>query len=212
MKDQLQNVRSDYQKHSLDINRTDENPFKQFESWLEDYKTLHPDDFNCMVLSTVDKNCRPSSRIVLLKGFNDSGLDFYTNYDSKKGRDMEANPIVALNFFWPERERQIRIEGKVVKLSSEESTEYYQSRPRLSQLGAWASDQSKVIESREVLEDKMKKLEEQYGDEIPRPENWGGYRVIPDYFEFWQGRASRLHDRITYKLSGSSWERSRLSP
>jgi pyridoxamine 5'-phosphate oxidase len=169
---------------------------------------------NAMHLSTVDGSGRPSGRIVLLRGLDAGGFVFFTNYESKKGKQLLENPFVALTFFWPELERQVRIEGKIEKISANESDEYFFSRPRGNRLGAWASPQSQVIGSREELDRLTALLEAQYpGDTpIPRPAHWGGYRVVPELIEFWQGRASRLHDRIQYKQLPSGWMIERLAP
>ncbi|MEO1383062.1 MAG: pyridoxamine 5'-phosphate oxidase, partial [Bacteroidota bacterium] len=168
---------------------------------------------NAMSLATVHQG-RPSVRIVLLKGFNDEGFVFYTNYESKKAQEMAQNYQVALTFFWPELERQIRIEGKVAKVSEAESNAYYQSRGRGSRIGAWASPQSQVIEDRNILEARVEEFTAKFeGQEtFPKPEYWGGYRVEPDYIEFWQGRKSRLHDRITYTLTEGAWIIQRIAP
>ncbi len=188
-------------------------PFKQFGTWFDEaFETITVVP-NAMILSTSNQNGRPSSRVVLLKGFSEKGFVFFTNYGSRKGNDIERNPFAALLFFWGELERQVRIEGRVEKISHKESSEYFVTRPRLSQIGALASAQSKVIKKRSELEDAFHKLDKVYeGKEIPMPENWGGYIVIPEYFEFWQGRQSRLHDRICYRQSAGVWEIERLSP
>jgi pyridoxamine 5'-phosphate oxidase len=170
-------------------------------------------DANAMTLSTVDADCRPSSRVVLLRGFDTSGFTFFTNYESKKGHDLAANPNAVLHFFWPELERQVNIRGSAAKISHEESEAYFKSRPVESRIGAWASNQSSVLESRDELEKRVEELRAKFGgDDIPLPPFWGGFRVTPDRFEFWQGRSSRLHDRICYELKENNWEISRLSP
>jgi pyridoxamine 5'-phosphate oxidase len=166
-----------------------------------------------MMLSTADVNGNPSARIVLLKEIDDSGFVFYTNYGSRKGKDLKENPKAALTFFWDELLRQIRIEGRIEKISKETSKKYFSSRPRESQIGAWVSAQSSVIPNREILENKFDELEEKFGnEEIPLPHFWGGYRVIPNYFEFWQGRENRLHDRICYKKENDEWKIFRIAP
>jgi pyridoxamine 5'-phosphate oxidase len=166
-----------------------------------------------MMLSTADVNGNPSARIVLLKEIDDSGFVFYTNYGSRKGKDLKENPKAALTFFWDELLRQIRIEGRIEKISKETSKKYFSSRPRESQIGAWVSAQSSVIPNREILENKFDELEEKFGnEEIPLPDFWGGYRVIPNYFEFWQGRENRLHDRICYKKENDEWKIFRIAP
>ena len=212
MNQNIANIRNEYNLkglHELDL---DVNPLNQFSKWFQEAVDSGLDEPNAMLLSTVE-GTRPSARIVLLKDL-DSGFLFFTNYKSKKGNDIENNPQVALTFFWKELERQVRIEGKVEKTSSQESDEYFASRPRGSQIGAWVSDQSEVIESRETIEQKTKIYVEKFeGNVIPRPEHWGGYRVIPDYIEFWQGRPSRLHDRLVYEIGGDrNWLIGRLSP
>lgn len=213
MDKELQDAREDYQKDSLNETQVSVSPFSQFEEWFLDYKNTNVRDYNAMVLSTVGLDGGPSSRIVLLKGFDNIGFNFYTNYNSNKGQEMTENAKVALNFFWPNLERQIRIEGIVNKMDASDSDSYFASRPRASQIGAWVSPQSTIIESRAILEKEeltfIKKFE---GKEIPRPEHWGGYIVQPNYFEFWQGRTSRLHDRISFKLKNGRWENCRLAP
>jgi pyridoxamine 5'-phosphate oxidase len=167
-----------------------------------------------MTLSTVNKENRPSARVVLLRDLSTGGFTFFTNYLSRKGHDIAVNPFAALNFFWPDLERQIRIEGKIVTLAAADSDAYFASRPRGSQIGAWSSPQSELIESRELLEQNVEQFTQQFeGKEVARPAHWGGYCLIPDYIEFWQGRESRLHDRICYfQHSDGSWVRSRLAP
>ena len=188
-----------------------ENPIKQFEKWFNeavDAKVLEP---NAMHLATIS-NGKPHGRIVLLKGFDESGFTFFTNYESNKGKEIAEIPFASLTFFWGAMERQIRIEGQIVKTTPTESDEYFQVRPRGSQIGAWVSHQSKVV-TREELENRQKELETQYGDGlVPRPPYWGGYRVIPERIEFWQGRPSRLHDRILFTDINGDWKMERLSP
>lgn len=188
-----------------------ENPIKQFEKWFNeavDAKVLEP---NAMHLATISNN-RPHGRIVLLKGFDESGFTFFTNYESNKGKEIAEVPFASLTFFWGAMERQVRIEGQIIKTTPIESDEYFQVRPRGSQIGAWVSHQSSVV-NREELEAKQRELEAKYGDDfIPRPSYWGGYRVIPERIEFWQGRPSRLHDRILFTNMSGSWRMERLSP
>ena len=187
----------------------------QFRAWLEEALAAKVDEPTAVTLSTVAANGQPSSRVVLLKGLpDDAGFLFYTNYDSQKGRELAAQPLAAMNFFWPALERQVRVEGRVEKAPEAMSTEYFQSRPRGSQLGAWASPQSQVIGSREELEAREKTMEAEFGDQtpLPRPPHWGGYILRPTRLEFWQGRPSRLHDRIVYEQDGQGWKRSRLAP
>lgn len=190
-----------------------EDPFEQFELWLTEAiaKDLH--EPNAMVLSTADDSGRPSSRVVLLRGFDQQGFTFFTNYDSRKAAEIAKNPQAALLFYWADLSKQVRVEGSIAKAPEQISDEYFASRPRASQLGAIASPQSSVIENRLQLEEKYAALKDEYGDhEIARPENWGGYIVKPDLFEFWQGRASRLHDRLRYTRSGDEWSIERLAP
>lgn len=208
----LQNIREEYAKEELDLEHVVADPLKQFATWFQEALDAQVVEPTAMTLSTCDADGKPNGRVVLLKGV-DHGFQFFSNYASKKGMEMEANPNAALNFFWPALERQVRIEGVVERLSAEESDEYYFSRPYESQLGAHASPQSQVIVGRDVLKEKMKVLTQSFTPEtIKRPETWGGYRVIPHYLEFWQGRPSRLHDRICYELVENSWSIFRVAP
>lgn len=206
-------LRQDYNFKGLHEADLDPNPLKQFRLWFDEALSANVIEPNAMLLSTVS-NGRPSARIVLLKDLDQAGFTFFTNYESKKGSEMETDPFVALTFFWKELERQVRIEGKVEKTTDAESSEYFAVRPRGSQIGAWASAQSQHLENREELEQRTKLLEERFaGTDVPRPPHWGGYRVIPHYFEFWQGRPSRLHDRLVFQKSvEGSWEIERLYP
>lgn len=211
----LANLREDYSKKELDIADVLKNPLKQFENWIKEALQSEVPEPNAMTLSTVSSDGIPSARIVLLKKLNEKGFTFFTNYKSHKGKEMAKNKNVALTFVWLELERQVRIEGVVKKISRKASEKYFQSRPKKSQMGAWVSSQSKVIKDRSVLEKSMKDLEERYKDEkvLPCPPNWGGYIVQPVKIEFWQGRSSRLHDRIGYKLSKKGkWKMERLAP
>nr|MBC7612588.1 pyridoxamine 5'-phosphate oxidase [Pseudopedobacter sp.] len=213
-KSTIQNLRQDYRSASLLESDVAENPYSQFEKWFNEAlnaKVLEP---NAMTLATANTNGIPSARIVLLKEFTDEGFVFYTNYNSQKGKEIESNPYAALIFFWADLERQIRIEGVAEKVSEEESNQYFNSRPKGSQLGALTSPQSQTIASREFLEKKLADLEKQYEDkEVIKPEHWGGYRVIPNRIEFWQGRSSRLHDRIVYiQEKDKNWKFERLAP
>ncbi|MEL6627697.1 MAG: pyridoxamine 5'-phosphate oxidase [Bacteroidota bacterium] len=210
---EVADIRVDYLQGSLEEAEVAKHPIKQFEAWFEAAVSSQVHEPNAMSLATVHQG-RPSVRIVLLKGFSDEGFVFYTNYESKKAQEMAQNDQVALTFFWPELERQIRIEGKVAKVSEAESDAYYQSRGRGSRIGAWASPQSQVIEDRNILEARVEEFTAKFeGQEtFPKPEYWGGYRVEPDYIEFWQGRKSRLHDRITYTLTEGAWTIQRIAP
>ncbi len=206
-------IRQDYTKASLDITDVNPDPLKQFKKWFEDVVNAKADEVNAFVLSTLNKEGHPSSRVVLLKELTDEGFVFFTNYESNKGAEIANHPYAAINFFWKELERQVRIEGKVVKVSAESSDTYYNSRPESSRIGAWASPQSKVIESREFLEEQEKNFTGKFkGMAIPRPAHWGGYCIVPAKIEFWQGRASRLHDRILYTKTAQGWQLDRLAP
>jgi len=192
-----------------------EQPFALFRQWFDDaLKTEQPPvEANAMTLATVDGDGRPHCRIVLLKGLDEQGFTFFTNYESAKGQQLLVNPFAAMTFFWPALERQVRIEGRVVKVSQQESDEYYQVRPLGSRLGAWGSPQSQVIADRAELEGLVKATEQRFSDNQPHcPEHWGGYRLLPERIEFWQGRASRLHDRLNYRLQQGNWLRERLAP
>ncbi|HLT24766.1 MAG TPA: pyridoxamine 5'-phosphate oxidase [Ignavibacteria bacterium] len=210
----LTDIRGNYVSEGLDISSASPDPFVQFDEWFKEYLEIEHQDPNAMTLSTCNKDGRPTSRTVLLKSYDNEGFVFFTNYSSKKGKALEENPNASLLFFMRQLHRQVRIEGKVEKISLDESIEYFHSRPRESQLAALASSQSEVISSREDLLSKYESLSRQYdGQEIPLPPYWGGYRLVPDEFEFWQGRENRLHDRISYKLENDkNWGIRRLSP
>lgn len=211
----IENLRQDYRLASLDVTDVDANPFLQFQKWFQEALDAQLPEPNAMTLATATPDGKPTLRVVLLKGFDENGFVFYTNYESRKGRELQANPYAALNFLWLELERQVRIEGKVTRVSATESTEYFQSRPKSSQIGAWASPQSSIIRDRKVLEEKVQELKTTYekAETLPRPENWGGFVIKPTLIEFWQGRTSRLHDRICYTLQADeSWKMERLAP
>jgi pyridoxamine 5'-phosphate oxidase len=209
----IEKIRKEYNLHALDESKMDADPIKFFGQWLEEAINSAIPEPTAMVVSTIGADGYPQSRVVLLKTFSDTGFTFFTNYLSQKGRSLELHPKATLLFFWPELQRQVRITGDVRKVSQDISENYFSTRPRGSQIGAWASEQRKVVSSREYLENKFREIENEFnGKEVPLPENWGGYLVKPIRFEFWQGRESRLHDRIAYELGGNDWRISRLSP
>ena len=209
----LADLRQDYKLAGLTEAQSLSDPFQQFSLWFEQALNAELLEPNAMTLATIDSNGNPNARIVLLKGFSENGLIFHTNYDSAKGQNIAAHPQVALVFWWGELERQVRIEGTAEKVSAEDSDSYFSSRPLNSQIGSWASTQSQVVSSREELESRFAHYQEKFNNQpIPRPENWGGFRVIPYVFEFWQGRPSRLHDRLRYRLSNQQWIIERLCP
>jgi pyridoxamine 5'-phosphate oxidase len=200
---------------ALNKSDVDRNPIKQFAKWSDEVRAhgVSEQDAISMTLATANKAGEPDARIVLLKSFDDAGFVFYTNYDSRKGKELDENPRACLLFYWSAVWRQVRIEGSVEQVSDEESEDYFQTRPLGSKIGAWASNQSEVIESREVLEQRYADLSERYGEDVPRPPHWGGYRIRPELIEFWQGRDNRLHDRLRYRLQeDGTWLIERLGP
>lgn len=208
----IKDYRTDYGKQELNRKDLPENPIQLFNAWLQEAMDTIEKDANAFTLSTVDANDFPSTRILLLKEVSDNGFVFYTNYNSQKGRQMQLNSKVALNFFWPSLERQVRVQGLVKKVSDVVSDSYFQSRPYKSQIGAWASEQSSSLESRACLEEQFHHFSKKYPQKVPRPQHWGGYIVKPKNIEFWQGRASRLHDRFTFTLHQGKWKVHRLFP
>lgn len=208
----LHHIREDYTKKVLSIQNCHPNPITQFEQWLSEAINAKVNEPTAMNIATVAENCRPSSRMVLLKEVNPQGFVFFTNYQSRKGLEIAENRFGCLTFFWSELQRQVRVEGRIEKIPEAESDAYFASRPYTSRLGAWASEQSQPIENYKELLLKSAKFALQFPLEVPRPPHWGGYILIPDCIEFWQGRSSRLHDRIQYKLVSGVWEKVRLSP
>ncbi len=210
---EVADLRKEYTRSGLDESDLDPDPIEQFRRWFEEALGANLHEPNAMTLATATPDGKPSARIVLLKGYDERGFVFYTSYEGRKSRELEENPRCALVFYWGELERQVRIEGRAKRVPDGEADAYFASRPRGSRLGAWASAQSREIEGREVLEDRLRELEAEYeGREVPRPPFWGGYRVEPDAFEFWQGRENRLHDRLAYRREEGGWEVSRLQP
>jgi len=209
----IADLRREYARARLDEKDVSINPFDQFARWLAEAQTAETVEVNAMVLATATPAGRPSARVVLLRGFDERGFVFFTDYRSRKGEELETNPRAALAFYWGELERQVRIEGTAARTTLEESASYFRTRPMGSRLGAWTSYQSRPIGSREELEADLLEVERRFsGPEVPLPPHWGGYRVTPECFEFWQGRESRLHDRIRYLRDGERWKIERLSP
>ena len=212
MSQPIADLREDYTLRTLTESEVSPNPFQQFRTWFDEARAADIIEPNAMTLATADENGVPSARIVLLKGLDERGFVFYTNYESRKGQELARNPHAALVFWWGALERQVRIEGSTSRIDRAESEAYFHSRPQDSQLGAWASEQSRPV-TREQREQRMADLKAQYdGKPIPKPEHWGGYRLSPSAIEFWQGRSSRLHDRLRYQLQGDSWTVERLAP
>jgi pyridoxamine 5'-phosphate oxidase len=208
----LADLRRDYARAGLSEADADPDPILQFAAWMDQAQAAGVPEPNAMTLATCTPDGHPSARVVLLKHFDDRGFVFFTNYESRKGRELAANPRAALVFFWVDLERQVRIEGTVGLTTPEESDLYFRSRPLESRRGAWVSRQSEVVSGRAELEREMAAIRQRFGDDVPRPPHWGGYRVAPSALEFWQGRPSRLHDRLLYTWVGNGWRRERLSP
>ena len=208
----IADLRKSYEKAELNENASQADPLKQFEQWLQEAISAEVPEPNAMTVATVGNDLRPSTRVVLIKGYDAHGIVWYTNYDSRKGLELAGNPFAALQFHWVELERVVRIEGRVEKVSAAESDTYFNSRPLDSRIGAWASPQSQVIDSRTVLVTNAAKYAAQFLLQPPRPPHWGGYRLVPEQWEFWQGRKSRLHDRLRYRLDAGQWQRERLAP
>ena len=209
----VSNLREEYTRAGLAKSDVTANPIEQFRLWFDEVGAAGLHEPNAMTVATASPEGSPSARVVLLKGYDERGFVFYTNYEGRKAGDLEANPRCALLFYWGELERQVRVEGWAYRVSDEESDAYYASRPRGSRLGALVSEQSRPIDDRATLERRLRELEQEYeGREVPRPSNWGGYRVAPETIEFWQGRENRLHDRLIYRRSNGGWNLERLQP
>lgn len=208
----IADLRKSYEKAELSEDASHADPLQQFDQWLKEAIAAEVPEPNAMTLATVGSDLRPSTRVVLVKGYDARGIVWYTNYQSRKGQELAGNPFAALQFHWVELERVVRIEGRVEKTSDGESDAYFHSRPLDSRIGAWASPQSEVIESRTVLVTNAAKYGAQFLLKPPRPPHWGGYRLVPDTWQFWQGRKSRLHDRLRYRLADGAWVRDRLAP
>jgi len=205
--------RRDYSREDLAIGHLDPDPIKQFMVWFRAAGAAGPNEPNAMTLATAGEGGRPSARVVLLKDVSRGGFVFYTNYESRKGDDLAENPQAALVFFWPELERQVRVEGRAERVDRSDSEAYWRTRPRGAQLGAWASDQSRVIAGRPVLDDRLREVAQRYaGVDVPAPPHWGGWRIMPSEIEFWQGRPDRMHDRLIYRRAEPGWTVERLAP
>jgi pyridoxamine 5'-phosphate oxidase len=209
----IADIRKEYMRESLSEGDVELDPFLQFTRWWKEAVGSDITEVNAMTLATCNKEGMPSARTVLLKDYDKSGFVFFSNYESRKAKDIDENPQASLLFFWKELERQVRIEGRIEKVDATESDSYFHSRPEGSRIGAWASPQSRVVRSRDVIEEDVRRYQAAFEQApIPRPPHWGGYRVIPVHIEFWQGRPSRLHDRILYSIEADSWKISRLAP
>ena len=212
LSERIARLRSPHPPDGVELEDLDPDPFVQFAGWLTTALQAQPDWPNSMALATADTEGRPSVRTVLLKSVDEKGFVFFTNKGSRKGREMAANPHAALVFYWPVLERQVCVRGRVIDVPDEEADEYFSTRPRGSQLGAWASEQSQPIAERAVLDERLRSFGERFPTEVPRPSYWGGYRLVPTAFEFWKSRNNRLHDRFAYLLENESWTRTRLAP
>ena len=212
--DHISDLREDYTKHALRATDLSADPFAQFEQWFQQAEECEVQEPNAMCLASVSADGQPSTRVVLLKAFSNKGLVFYTNYESRKASELEANPKVAANFLWLPLQRQVNVTGRVERVSKVEALKYFISRPLASRLGAWSSPQSQVITSRQILEAKLDQMKRKFADgEVPLPDHWGGYRIVPETFEFWQGGSGRLHDRFMYRLDAAGgWTSERLAP
>lgn len=208
----IADLRKSYERAQLSEEASHADPLQQFDQWLQEAMHAQVPEPNAMTVATVGSDLRPSTRIVLIKGYDERGIVWYTNYESRKGQELAGNPFAALQFHWVELERVVRIEGRVKRVSAEDSDAYFHSRPLDSRIGAWASPQSQVISSRSVLVANAAKYGAQFMLNPPRPVHWGGFRLVPERWEFWQGRKSRLHDRLRYVLHQNTWERERLAP
>ena len=208
----IADLRKSYERAELNETASHADPLQQFDQWLQEAIKAEIAEPNAMTVATVGSNLRPSTRVVLIKGYDERGIAWYTNYDSRKGKELAGNPFAALQFHWVDLERVVRIEGRVERVSAQESDAYFNSRPLDSRIGAWASPQSQVISGRSVLVTNAAKYGAQFLLNPPRPPHWGGFRLVPDRWEFWQGRKSRLHDRLRYELRNNEWVRERLAP